>query len=155
MIMIGALAVIVDLDQGRIQGTTTVTRRRHRRMIKEDDGVARRKGRGGANLPVRSIGSMIGIGPIAAVGGGGLVLDLVLDLGVEAEADPGMTIGGGGASRTGRGIGDGMITTMNEIGSTAIATTDEGGVAAGATATRTDREAMKENLAVSKRPRPS
>ena len=151
MIMIGAMAV-VDLDQGRIQGTTTVTRRR---MIKKDDGVAKRKGRGWANLPVRSIGSMIGIGPIAAVGGGGLVLDLVLDLGAGVEADPGMTIGRGGASRTERGIGDGMITTMNEIGSTAIATTDEGGVAAGATATRTDREAMKENLAVSKRPRPS
>ena len=153
MIMIGALAVIVDLDQGRIQGTTTVTHHRHRRMTKEDDGAARRNGKGGASLPVRSIESMTGISPIAVVGGD-LVLDHDHDLGVEVEAGagacPGMKIGGGGA-RTERGIDDAMATT--EIESTAIIT-DEEEVAAEVTATPTDREAIKKNLAVSKRPRP-
>ena len=151
--MIGAMAA-VDLDQGRIQGMTTVTQYRRRRMVGGNDGARRiRRGRE-ASLHTRSIGGMIEAVPIAVVGGG-LGLDLVPDLEVEAGAgaDPGTKIGGGGASRTKRGIGDGMMTMTNEIGSKAA---NEEGVAVEATATRTGPGAMvKTNLAASKRPRPS
>lgn len=135
-----AMAVVVGLDQGRIQGVTTVTQLRRRHMVGGNDGARRTRRGGGASLHTRSIGGTIEAIPIAVVNGD---LVLVLDLEVEAGAgaDPGTKIGGGGASRT-------------EIGSTAA--NEEGGVAVGATATRTGREAkVKTNLAVSKRPRPS
>ena len=145
---------VADPDRDRPRVGMTVTRyhqhHHHHRMIEEDEGV-RRTRRRGPSLPVRSIESMVGIGPIAEVGGD-LVLDHDHDLGVEVEAGacPGMKIGGGGA-RTERGIDNAMATT--EIESTARIT-DEEEVAAGVTATPTDREAIKKNLAVSKRPRP-
>ena len=143
-------AAVIDLDQGRIQGMTTVTQYRRRRMVGGNDGARRiRRGRE-ASLHTRSIGGMIEAVPIAVVGGD---LVLVLDLEVEAGAgaDPGTKIGGGGASRTKRGIGDGMMTMTNEIGSKAA---NEEGVAVEATAIRTGREAkVKTNLAASKRPR--
>ena len=149
-----AMAVVVGLDQGRIQGVTTVTQLRRRHMVGGNDGARRTRRGGGASLHTRSIGGTIEAIPIAVVNGD---LVLVLDLEVEVEAgagaDPGTKIGGGGASRTKRGIGDGMMTMTNEIGSTAA---NEEGVAVEATATRTGREAkVKTNLAVSKRPRPS
>ena len=153
------MVVVVGLDQGLIQGMTTVTQHR-RRMIGGNDGAKRTKRGGGSSLRVRDIGGMIEAVPIAAVDG---VLDLVPDLEVEVEAgagagaDPGTKIGGGGASRTEGGIGDGMTTATNGTGSTVDPmTTDEEGVAVEATATRTGPGAMvKTNLAASKRPRPS
>ena len=122
-------------------------RRRHRRMIRGNEGVER-TGRGASpRVLVRNIASVAGTA-VAAVGIGlGLGLGLAAEVGAEAEIE--IEIGGGARTEGGK---IGGATATNEI-------IESAAIEVGVTATPIDREApttarMMMNSAASRRPRP-